>query len=85
MSPTDDFELDLHGLTVEDALYRLDLFLNRAFTRGSTQVRIVHGRGPGALRDAVRRALSKHPLVATFRNGAYGEGDFGVTVVELAR
>ena len=51
---------------------------------GLYQVRIVHGKGTGTLRQAVREQLAKHPLVKSYRPGDYGEGGAGVTVVELS-
>lgn len=77
-------ELDLHALTVDEALFRLDDFLDDAFLGGLHEVRIVHGKGTGALRQAVRARLKGHTLVKRFRPGEYGEGGAGVTVVELA-
>ena len=79
-------EVDLHRLTVEEALPKLDKFLYDAFTAGFYQVSVVHGKGTGTLRQAVRRELAKHPLVHSYRPGAYGEGGAeGVTIVELSR
>jgi DNA mismatch repair protein MutS2 len=78
-----DKELLLRRLTVEEALYRLDQYLYDAFMAGLTSVRIVHGKGTGKLRRAVHESLAKHPLVKSYRLGDYGEGDYGVTVVEL--
>ena len=66
-----------------DALARLEEYLNSAFLAGLPWVRIVHGKGSGALRQAVRDALSGHALVASFRSGGEGEGGEGVTVVRL--
>jgi len=78
-----DRELSLRRLTVEEALYRLDQYLYDAFMAGLSSVRIVHGKGTGKLRRAVHESLAKHPLVKSYRLGDYGEGDYGVTVVEL--
>ncbi len=78
-----DRELHLRHLTVDEALFRLDQYLNDAFMAGLPSVRIVHGKGTGTLRQAVHEVLAKHPLVKSFRPGDYGEGDYGVTVVEL--
>jgi DNA mismatch repair protein MutS2 len=78
-----DRELLLRRLTVEEALYRLDQYLYDAFMAGLSSVRIVHGKGTGKLRRAVHESLAKHPLVKSYRLGDYGEGDYGVTVVEL--
>ncbi len=77
-------ELRLRHLTVDEALFRLDRYLNDAFVAGLPSVRIVHGKGTGTLRRAVHEALAKHPLVKSYRFGDYGEGDYGVTIVELA-
>ena len=82
MKPVDR-ELVLRRLTVEEALYRLDQYLYDAFMAGLSSVRIVHGKGTGKLRRAVHDSLAKHPLVKSYRLGDYGEGDYGVTVVQL--
>jgi DNA mismatch repair protein MutS2 len=76
-------ELLLRRLAVEEALDRLDQYLYDAFMAGLPSVRIVHGKGTGKLRHAVHESLAKHPLVKSYRLGDYGEGDYGVTVVEL--
>ena len=78
-----DSELMLRRLTVDEALFRLDHYLNDAFIAGLPSVRIVHGKGTGALSRAVHEVLAKHPLVKSFRLGDYGEGDYGVTIVEM--
>ncbi len=77
-------ELHLRHLTLDEALPRLDKYLNDAFMAGLYQVRIIHGKGTGTLRQAVRKKLDKHPLVSSYRPAGYGEGGAGVTVVELA-
>jgi len=76
-------ELHLRRLTVDEALLKLDKYLNDAFMAGLYQVRIIHGKGTGTLRQVVREELVKHPLVKSYRHGGYGEGGAGVTVVEL--
>ncbi|MGB6874379.1 MAG: Smr/MutS family protein [Dehalococcoidia bacterium] len=78
-----DRELRLRHLTVDEALWRLDQYLNDAFMVGLPSVRIVHGKGTGKLRRTVHDSLAKHPLVKSYRLGDYGEGDYGVTIVEL--
>jgi DNA mismatch repair protein MutS2 len=78
-----DLELRLRRLTVDEALPKLDHYLNAAFMAGLPSVRIVHGKGTGVLRQAVHETLAEHPLVKSFRLGGCGEGDFGVTIVEL--
>jgi DNA mismatch repair protein MutS2 len=76
-------ELHLRHLTVDEALWQLDQYLNDAFMAGLSSVRIVHGKGTGKLCRAVHDSLARHPLVKSYRLGDYGEGDYGVTVVEL--
>jgi len=76
-------ELRIRRLTVDEALWQLDQYLYDAFMAGLTSVRIVHGKGTGKLRRAVHDSLAKHPLVKSYRLGEYGEGDYGVTIVEL--
>ena len=82
--PTPPNEVRLRHLTVDEALTKLDQFLHDAFMAGMYQVRVVHGKGTGTLRQAVREKLAKHPLVKSHRPGEYGEGGAGVTIVELA-
>jgi len=79
-----DKELHLRHLTVDEALFRLDQYLNDAFMADLPSVRIVHGKGTGTLCQAVHNLLDKHPLVKSYRLGDYGEGDYGVTIVEIA-
>ena len=79
-----DRELRLRYLTVDEALWRLDQYLDDAFMAGLSSVRIVHGKGTGKLRRAVHESLARHPLVKSYRLGDYGEGDYGVTLVELS-
>ncbi|MBN1658491.1 MAG: endonuclease MutS2 [Anaerolineae bacterium] len=76
-------EIDLRGQRVEEVVPRLDKYLDDAFLAGMPFVRIVHGKGTGALRQAVREQLRKHPLVKSQRPGAEGEGGSGVTVAYL--
>ena len=76
-------ELHLRRLTVDEALLKLDKYLNDAFMAGLHEVRVIHGKGTGTLRQAVRRELAKHPLIKSYRPAGYGEGDAGVTVVEI--
>jgi len=78
-----DRELRLRRLTVDEALFQLDQYLNDAFMAGLSSVRVVHGKGTGKLRRAIHDSLAKHPLVKSYRLGDYGEGDYGVTIVEL--
>jgi len=77
-------ELHLRRLTVDEALLKLDKYLNDAFVAGLYQVTVIHGKGTGTLRQVVREQLAKHPLVKSYRPGEYGEGGAGVTIVKLA-
>ncbi len=81
--PSPGLELDLRGLRVEEAIPRLDKHLDDAYLAGLPSVRIIHGKGTGALRRAVREQLEEHPLVASHRPGDQHEGGEGVTVAEL--
>ena len=76
-------EIHLRRLTLDEALPRLDEYLDDAFMAGIFSVRVIHGKGTGTLRQAVREYLARHSLVKTYRPGAYGEGSDGVTIVEL--
>ena len=78
------FELDLRGQVTEEALLNLDQYLDQAFLARLPWVRIIHGKGSGALRQAVRQELSNHPMIASYRSGQEGEGGEGVTVAKLA-
>jgi len=78
-------ELDLRGLIVEDMLIELERYLDNAYLAGLPFVRIIHGKGTGALRQAVREELRGHPLVAEFRAGESNEGGEGVTVAKLVQ
>ena len=76
-------ELNLLGYTVEEALAETDKFIDNAVLRGQNTVYIIHGKGTGALRAAIQKHLRTHKSVKSFRLGRYGEGETGVTVVEL--
>ena len=77
-------EVRLRRLTVDEAVLKLDKYLNDAFMAGLVRVRVIHGKGTGTLRHVVSEQLSKHPLVESYRLAGYGEGEEGVTIVELA-
>ncbi|HKJ28399.1 MAG TPA: endonuclease MutS2, partial [Anaerolineales bacterium] len=78
-------ELGLRGLTVDEALEKLERYLDRAYLAGLPYVRIVHGKGTGKLRDAVRRAMKSHPYIDRFEAGKRSEGGDGVTVAFLVK
>lgn len=71
------------GYNVEEATHILDKYLDDCVLSGLPNVRIVHGKGTGALRAGIHTFLKKHPHVKSFRLGTFGEGEMGVTVVEL--
>jgi DNA mismatch repair protein MutS2 len=77
-------ELDLHGLTQDEALAQVEEFLDRTFNDGFHEISIVHGKGTGVLRNAVRHYLKGHRMVRSFRQGYEWEGGSGATIVELA-
>ena len=76
-------EINLIGLTVDEALPKLDKYLDDAYLSNLPTVRIVHGKGTGALRSAVSNHLKKVSYVSKYRGGEFGEGDSGVTIVEF--
>jgi DNA mismatch repair protein MutS2 len=77
-------ELDLRGMRAEEAVNALEKYLDKAVLAGLVSVRIIHGKGTGALRRLTKESVAKHPLVASHRSGEEGEGGDGVTMVELA-
>ena len=80
---TSKTSVDLRGKNAEEALLDLDMFLDGALRAGLSEVTVVHGKGTGVLRKAVQAHLRKLPFVRSFRLGAYGEGEDGVTIVEF--
>ena len=76
-------ELDVRGQIGDDAWFMVDKYLDEAAVAGIHSVTIIHGKGTGALRAAIWGHLKTDSRVSSFRAGAYGEGDYGVTVVEL--
>jgi len=76
-------ELNLIGKTVDEALFELDKYLDDAYLAHLPQVTIIHGRGTGALRNAIHSYLKRSKYVKDFRIGGYNEGNTGATIVEL--
>ncbi len=76
-------EINLLGLTVDEAIAKLDKYLDDAYISRIPQVRIVHGKGTGALRNGVTAYLRGVPYIKSFRLGEIGEGDTGVTIVDF--
>lgn len=80
---TANSEINVIGLTVDEAIPLVDKFLDDCFLAKIQTARIVHGKGTGKLRQAIHSFLKKHKKVKSFRIGTYGEGEMGVTIVEL--
>ncbi len=76
-------DLDLRGMNAEEALLEVDRFIDNAVLAGLERITIIHGKGTGVLRTAVGQHLKRHPSVKGHRLGTFGEGETGVTVVEL--
>ncbi|MDM8000985.1 MAG: Smr/MutS family protein [Dehalococcoidia bacterium] len=77
-------EVDLHRMTVDEAIPKLEQFLYEAYCAGVGAVRVNHGKGTGTLRASVRAWLARQESVKSFRAGMPWEGGDGVTIVELA-
>ena len=73
-------EVNLIGMTVDEALAHLDKYLDDAYLAHLPSIRIVHGKGTGALRKAVQGLLKRNKYVKSYRLGEFGEGDAGVTI-----
>ena len=76
-------ELDIRGHAVDEGIHELDAFIDNAVLCNAGIVTIIHGKGTGVLRNGIRAHLKRHPSVKSFRPGVFGEGEDGVTVVEL--
>ena len=76
-------EIDLRGQMTDEAVLNVDRFIDSALLSGVEQLTIIHGKGTGALRAAIGQHLKRHPNVKSFRLGTFGEGESGVTIVEL--
>ncbi len=76
-------EIDVRGMYADDAVLKVDKFLDDACVANLPQITIVHGKGTGALRNAIHQMLKMHHAVKDFRLGVYGEGEAGVTVVKI--
>lgn len=83
--PSPGVELDLRGRRIEDGLSKMERYLDAAFLARLPWVRIIHGKGTGRLREAVRKALRQNSHVASWEEGKDGEGGAGVTVVKLVQ
>ena len=76
-------DLDLRGMTVDDGILEVDRYIDLCARNGRKEFNVIHGKGTGALRAGIQAYLKSHPRVKSYRIGAYGEGDAGVTVVTL--
>jgi DNA mismatch repair protein MutS2 len=84
-APSPGTSIDLRGSTVDETLQRLDLYLDQAMRAGLPQARIIHGKGTGALRQAVRQFLADHPLVSAYEAADSREGGEGVTIARIVK
>lgn len=76
-------ELDIRGYAVDEGIHEVDMFIDNAVLVNAGIVTIIHGKGTGLLRQGIQRHLKSHPSVKSFRSGLFGEGEDGVTIVEL--
>ncbi len=76
-------EIDLRGQLVDEAIANLNLYIDKCVLNSISEIRIIHGKGTGALRSAVKDELKSHPNIKEFRLGVYGEGENGVTIATL--
>ena len=76
-------QLDVRGMYADDAILKVEKFLDDAVVANLPQITIVHGKGTGALKNAIHQHLKGHRAVAEFRLGVYGEGEAGVTVIKM--
>lgn len=78
-------EINVIGLTVSEAIYVVDKYLDDCYLTSLNTIRIIHGKGTGKLRQGIHTFLKNHPHVKSFRLGTFGEGEMGITVVELKK
>ena len=76
-------EISVRGQVLDEALHNVDKFLDDAVMANLKQVTVIHGKGAGILRKGIHDMLKNHQYVKSFRLGRYGEGEHGVTIVEL--
>jgi DNA mismatch repair protein MutS2 len=84
LPPIPPLEIDLRGMAADESLDELERRLDAAYLAGVPFLRIIHGKGTGKLRQAVRQALRNNPYVTSFEPGTEGEGGDGVTVARIA-
>ena len=78
-------EVDVRGCTVEEGILEVDRVIDHAIVMKLGEVRVIHGKGTGALRAGLHQHFRKHPSIQSFRLGVYGEGETGVTILELKK
>jgi DNA mismatch repair protein MutS2 len=83
-TPSPSIELDIRGRASDEALEMLDHYIDKAFSAGLPFVRIIHGKGTGVLRKAVRAALKRNKQILSFEEGGHNEGGEGVTIAKIA-
>ncbi len=83
MQRTPSLELDIRGCAVDEGIHELDMFIDNAVLTGAGIITVIHGKGTGVLRQGIQNHLKNHPSVKSFRSGVFGEGEDGVTVIEL--
>ncbi|MGN0642335.1 MAG: endonuclease MutS2 [Huintestinicola sp.] len=83
LSRSSSMELDIRGCAVDEGIHEVDMFIDNAVLVNAGIITIIHGKGTGLLRQGIQRHLKTHPSVRSFRNGVFGEGEDGVTIVEL--
>ena len=83
MERTVQMRCDVRGMALDEALQEVEQYLDEAVLAGLHEVTIVHGKGTGTLREGIQQHLKRYPPVKSFRRGKYGEGEEGVTIVEL--
>ena len=81
--PSVPMDVDVRGMTLDEAIGAVDIYLADATLAGLNEVSIIHGKGTGVLRTGIQRHLRSHMSVKKYRDGMYGEGEQGVTVVTL--
>jgi DNA mismatch repair protein MutS2 len=78
-------EISLRGMTVDEALYDLEKYLDQAILAGLSRFRVIHGKGTGVLRQAVQQYLKENPMVKSVQFAEQNEGGLGATIVEIRR
>lgn len=83
MERSSSLELDIRGYAVDEGIHEVDSYLDNAVLSGAGLVTVIHGKGTGILRQGIHQHLKSHPSVKSFRLGRFGEGEDGVTIIEL--